>query len=394
MYFRQKKRLIALFTLTVIFLVLFLTPAGAAETKFELEAEAAILIDALAGNILYEKNIHEPLPPASITKIMTLLLALEAIEEGKVSLGEEVVVSERAASMGGSQIFLSPGDVVTMEELLIGIAVGSGNDASVAVAEHIAGSLEGFVDMMNERASQLGMDHTVFQNACGLHIEGHVTTAYDIALMSRELLKYPEIHEWFTIWLDEDFLKGRISVEEGIYLSNTNRMVRYYPGCDGLKTGYTSQAGHCIAATARRDDTRFIAVILNAPDSKTRFNEAGELLDYAFANFETVLLAEKGQVIEEVQVEKGKESTVELILPEELGILVEKAEVPDFEKEVVITHSLTAPLTVGEKLGELIISREGQEVLKKNLVAEKSIDRASLLDIFHRILSEWVKFGR
>ena len=394
MYFRQKKRLIALFILTVIFLVLFLTPAGAAETKFELEAEAAILIDALAGNILYEKNIHEPLPPASITKIMTLLLALEAIEEGKVSLGEEVVVSERAASMGGSQIFLSPGDVVTMEELLIGIAVGSGNDASVAVAEHIAGSLEGFVDMMNERASQLGMDHTVFQNACGLHIEGHVTTAYDIALMSRELLKYPEIHEWFTIWLDEDFLEGRISVEEGIYLSNTNRMVRYYPGCDGLKTGYTSQAGHCIAATARRDDTRFIAVILNAPDSKTRFNEAGELLDYAFANFETVLLAEKGQVIEEVQVEKGKESTVELILPEELGILVEKAEAPDFEKEVVITHSLTAPLTVGEKLGELIISREGQEVLKKNLVAEKSIDRASLLDIFHRILSEWVKFGR
>ncbi len=394
MYFRQKKRLIALFTLTVIFLVLFLTPAGAAETKFELEAEAAILIDALAGNILYEKNIHEPLPPASITKIMTLLLALEAIEEGKVSLGEEVVVSERAASMGGSQIFLSPGDVVTMEELLIGIAVGSGNDASVAVAEHIAGSLEGFVDMMNERASQLGMDHTVFQNACGLHIEGHVTTAYDIALMSRELLKYPEIHEWFTIWLDEDFLKGRISVEEGIYLSNTNRMVRYYPGCDGLKTGYTSQAGHCIAATARRDDTRFIAVILNAPDSKTRFNEAGELLDYAFANFETVLLAEKGQVIEEVQVEKGKESTVDLILPEELGILVEKGEAPDFEEEVVITHSLTAPLTVGEKLGELIISREGQEVLKKNLVAEKSIDRASLLDIFHRILSEWLKFGR
>lgn len=394
MYFRQKKRLITLFILTVIFLVLFLTPAGAAETKFELEAEAAILIDALAGNILYEKNIHEPLPPASITKIMTLLLALEAIEEGKVSLGEEVVVSERAASMGGSQIFLSPGDVVTMEELLIGIAVGSGNDASVAVAEHIAGSLEGFVDMMNERASQLVMDHTVFQNACGLHIEGHVTTAYDIALMSRELLKYPEIHEWFTIWLDEDFLEGRISVEEGIYLSNTNRMVRYYPGCDGLKTGYTSQAGHCIAATAKRDDTRFIAVILNAPDSKTRFNEAGELLDYAFANFETVLLAEKGQVIEEVQVEKGKESTVELILPEELGILVEKAEAPDFEKEVVITHSLTAPLTVGEKLGELIISREGQEVLKKNLVAEKSIDRASLLDIFHRILSEWVKFGR
>ena len=394
MYFRQKKRLIALFILTVIFLVLFLTPAGAAETKFELEAEAAILIDALAGNILYEKNIHEPLPPASITKIMTLLLALEAIEEGKVRLGEEVVVSERAASMGGSQIFLSPGDVVTMEELLIGIAVGSGNDASVAVAEHIAGSLEGFVDMMNERASQLVMDHTVFQNACGLHIEGHVTTAYDIALMSRELLKYPEIHEWFTIWLDEDFLEGRISVEEGIYLSNTNRMVRYYPGCDGLKTGYTSQAGHCIAATAKRDDTRFIAVILNAPDSKTRFNEAGELLDYAFANFETVLLAEKGQVIEEVQVEKGKESTVELILPEELGILVEKAEAPDFEKEVVITHSLTAPLTVGEKLGELIISREGQEVLKKNLVAEKSIDRASLLDIFHRILSEWVKFGR
>ncbi len=380
--------------LTIVMLLILAGSAYTAEPEFELQAESALLVDATTGEVLFEKNINDSLYPASITKIMTLLLAFEAIEEGKVSLEDEVVVSELAASMGGSQIFLHQGDKVSLEDLLVGIAVGSGNDASVAVAEHIAGSLEGFVQMMNERASQLGMEDTNFENACGLHVDGHVTSAKDIAIMSRELLKFPRVNEWFSIWMDEEFLKGKISVEEGIYLSNTNRLVRYYSGCDGLKTGFTSEAGHCIAATAKRDDSRFISVILKAPDSDTRFEEARELLDYAFANYKTMPIAEKGEVVEEVVVEKGEETTLKLILAEELGVLVEKADDPEFQKDINITRSLSAPLTRGEKIGELIVTMEGKEVAKGDLLAEKDIERATVFDIFYRTIEKWVRFGR
>ncbi|UNC92524.1 D-alanyl-D-alanine carboxypeptidase family protein [Candidatus Contubernalis alkaliaceticus] len=379
--------------LIMLLLVGFIGRVSSQEADFDFKAESALLVDATTGEVIFEKNMHEIVYPASITKIMTLLLCMEALESGKISMEDEVVISDRAAAMGGSQIFLSPGNVVTVEDLLIGISVGSGNDASVAIAEHLAGSLEGFVDMMNQRASQLGMNNTWFENACGLHVEGHHSTAYDIMLMSRALLEYPQVHEWFTIWMDEEFLKGKIS-EEGVFLSNTNRMVRYYSGCDGLKTGYTSPAGHCVSATAQRDNTRFISIIMNAPDSKTRFAEAQTLLDYAFANYKTVHIAEKNDVMAKVQLEKGTDTHVNLVLAEKVGILLKKTDEQDFKTEIKITHSLEAPIEIGEKLGKLVVLGNGKEAVKEDLLAEKEVPRASIFQIYKRILSKWVQFGR
>lgn len=379
--------------LIITLLVVLTGQVSAQEADFDLKAKSALLADATTGKILFEKDMHDTVYPASITKIMTLLLSMENLEKGKITMEDEVVISDRAASMGGSQIFLSPGNVVTVEDLLIGIAVGSGNDASVAIAEHIAGSLEGFVDIMNQRAAELGMENTQFQNACGLHAEGHYTTAYDVLLMSRALMNYPQVHEWFTIWMDEEFLKGKIS-EEGVFLSNTNRMVRYYSGCDGLKTGYTSPAGHCITATAKRDNTRFISIIMNGPDSNTRFAEAQQLLDYAFANYKTVHIAERDEVMGKVQVEKGTETAVNLVLAEHVGILLKKSDDEDFTKEIKITHSLVAPIEKGEKLGELIVTGNGEEALREDLLADKEVARASFFQLFQRIVSKWVQFGR
>ncbi|MDO9573776.1 MAG: D-alanyl-D-alanine carboxypeptidase family protein [Candidatus Contubernalis sp.] len=379
--------------LIMLLLAGFIGQVSAQEADFDLKAESALLVDATTGEIIFEKNMHETVYPASITKIMTLLLSMEVLESGKISMEDEVVISDRAASMGGSQIFLSAGNIVTVEDLLVGISVGSGNDASVAIAEHIAGSLEGFVEMMNQRADELGMKNTWFENACGLHVEGHYSTAYDIMLMSRALLEYPQVHEWFTIWMDEEFLKGKIS-EEGVFLSNTNRMVRYYSGCDGLKTGYTSPAGHCVSATAERDDARFISIIMNAPDSNTRFAEAQTLLDYAFANFKTVHIAQKGEAMAKVQLEKGTETHVNLLLSDKVGILLKRTDDQDFKTEIKITHSLEAPIEKGEKLGEFVVLGNGKEAAREDLLAEKEVPRASIFQIFKRITSKWVQFGR
>lgn len=360
----------------------------------DFQAEAVILAHADTGKILYEKDPHEPLYPASITKVMTLLLALEALEGEKVNLGDQVVISERAGSMGGSQIFLKAGDQVTFQDLLVGIAVGSGNDASVAVAEHLSGSLEGFVEKMNSRARELGMSNTSFVNACGLHVEGHITTAYDIVLMSRQLLEHPIVYQWFTIWMDEEFLKGKISVEEGIYLSNTNRMVRYYAGCDGIKTGYTSEAGHCIAATAQRDGTRFIAVVLKAPDSNTRFAEASRLLDQGFAHYKTALAAREGEIVGEVVVQKGRDQTSRLVSAGNIGLLLQKGDEPGWEREIQLTRPLVAPLEQGEKLGELVIKEKGVEIARGDLLAGSTVPRATPGVIFSRIIDIWLQFGR
>lgn len=379
--------------LIMLLLAGFIGQVSAQEADFDLKAESALLVDATTGEIIFEKNMHDTVYPASITKIMTLLLSMEALESGKISMEDEVVISDRAASMGGSQIFLSAGNIVTVEDLLVGISVGSGNDASVAIAEYIAGSLEGFVEMMNQRADELGMKNTWFENACGLHVEGHYSTAYDVMLMSRALLEYPQVHEWFTIWMDEEFLKGKIS-EEGVFLSNTNRMVRYYSGCDGLKTGYTSPAGHCVSATAERDDARFISIIMNAPDSNTRFAEAQTLLDYAFANFKTVHIAQKGEAMAKVQLEKGTETHVNLVLSDKVGILLKRTDDQDFKTEIKITHSLEAPIEKGEKLGEFVVLGNGKEAAREDLLAEKEVPRASIFQIFKRITSKWVQFGR
>jgi serine-type D-Ala-D-Ala carboxypeptidase (penicillin-binding protein 5/6) len=369
------------------------TAEEAKEVPFELQAEAALLLDVGSGTLLAAKNIHEQIYPASVTKIMTMLLALEAVEAGRVSLDDQVVISESAASLGGSQIFLSPGDVVSLGNLLIGVGVGSGNDASVAVAEHCSGSLETFVEKMNDRAQALGMERTRFMNPHGLHEEGHYTTAFDVSIMSRELLKYPQIHEWLTIWMDENFLEGQIRSGR-VFLSNSNKMVRYYQGADGLKTGYTREAQHCIAATARRGDTRYLAVIMKAPDSDTRFNEARKLLDYGFANYESVPVVVKGEEMAIIRVDKGKEALVGLAVADSLSLLKEKGAKPEIRKEIEVREKVSAPLAAGEPLGTLKVYQDGELAGTVDLVTAAEVPRAGFRGLLVRALAAWLKFGR
>ena len=308
----------------------FTNIAGAQE--FALQAKAALLMENSTGEIIFAQNEHEKVFPASVTKIMTILLALEALERGDIALQDQVPITEKAAQFGGSTIFLSAEDVVDVESLLIGISVGSGNDAAVAIAEYLAGSVESFVEQMNRRAAELGMKNTHFVNPTGLHDENHYTTAYDTALMARELLTYPLFFQWSTIWMDENFLEGKIKSGK-VYLSNTNRLVRYYQGCDGVKTGYTNESLHSIVATAKRNETRFLAIVFNAPTSDIRYLEARQLLDYGFANFTSVQLAGKNEKIKTLPVDKGNLQEVDIITAESVSLLVNKGEESGYSTE-------------------------------------------------------------
>ncbi|EEG78294.1 D-alanyl-D-alanine carboxypeptidase family protein [Dethiobacter alkaliphilus] len=382
--------------LLLLLVLLLMVGAGtaAAAPEFEFSSKAQLLMDVGSGEVLYENNIHEQLYPASVTKIMTMLLAMEALEEGKVKPDDLVPVSEAAAAHGGSQIFLSPGDRITFEDLMIGIGVGSANDGSWAMAEFLAGSADAFVTQMNEKARELGMNNTNFMNPHGLHDENHYTTAYDIALMSRELLRYPKIHEWITIWMDEEFLKGKIQKEEGVYLSNANRIVRYYDGGDGLKTGFTSEAGNCVSATAKRGDTRFMAVILGAPGRPALFDEAKTLLDYGFANYKSVPIAQKGEVFGTVMVDKGVIPEVDIVAGDDLSLLLEKAQQDEVDLEVSLPTRLPAPVPEGKAVGSLIVKTpEGNEVGRLPLVPAEEVSRANIFTFFGRFMHKWVNFG-
>jgi len=378
----------------VVFLILITLPASTVfGQEFELQSEAALLMEPVTGEVLYSHNGEEKLYPASITKVMTMLLAMEALEEGKVSLDDIVTVSPYAASMGGSQIFLSPGDQVRFEDLLIGVAVGSGNDAAVAVAEHIAGSEEEFAKQMNLRAKALGMRNTNFTNSHGLHDQNHYTTAVDIAKMSRALLNYPQIHEWLTIWMDEHFLEGEIAAGE-VYLSNTNRLIRYYQGADGLKTGYTPEAGYCLVATAKRGDTRFLSVVLKAPSGDVRYQESRQLLDYAFAHYMTVPLAAKGEKLGSTSVERGAATSVEIAVAEPLALLVKKGEDTEYDRQLCLEQPLVAPIACGQVVGELAALKEGNEVKRVPVISTQAVAKAGFTDYFHRLFCDWVRFGR
>lgn len=362
---------------------------------FDFQSAAALLMDAGSGQVLYEYNAHERLYPASVTKIMTMILAMEALESGKVKLDDMVQVSHRAASMGGSQIFLSPGDAITFEEMMIGIGVGSANDGAVALAEHLAGSVEAFVDMMNEKAAQLGMENTHFANPHGLHDENHYTTAYDIALMSRELLRHPKIHDWLTIWMDEEFLKGKIRKSDGVYLSNSNSLIRTYSGCDGLKTGFTREAGNCVSATAKRGDTRLIAVIMKAPGRPVLFEEASKLLDWGFANFTGVPVVKKGEVLGRAKVEKGLLEAVDLVAAEDLSLIVRKGADQETEQVLDIPGRLPAPLSAGQAAGTLkVLSKDGEVLGQVAVVAVQDVPRAGFFTFLRRIIHQWARFGR
>lgn len=368
------------------------TPAmNAAEQAPNLapHARSAILMEVDSGTILYEKNPHEKLPPASITKIMTLLLIMEAIERGELKLTDTIRTSDRAASMGGSQIFLQPGEEMTAEDMIKGIAIASGNDASVAMAEHLAGTEEAFVARMNERARQLGMKNTHFVNSNGLPSPDHYTTAYDIAIMSRELLRHELITKYTGIY--QDYLRKDTS--NPFWLVNTNRLVRFYEGTDGLKTGYTAEAKYCLSATAKRNNMRVIAVVLGEPDTKTRNSEVTSMFNYAFNQYQVFPLYKKGDVVSTLTVDKGKAETVNVVTSRPVSLLTRKGETPDtYTRELVVTPVKRAPLQKQEVVGHIFIKKDGKEVTRIDLYPEKNVEKASVWDILKRTSKKMITY--
>lgn len=359
---------------------------------FELKAKASILMEADTGSILMENNSHEKLPIASVTKIMSMLLFMESINSGKISMDDMVTATEHACSMGGTQVWLDIGEQFTVRELLYAVAVGSANDATVAVAEHIAGSEEAFVHMMNEKAAELGMHDTNFLDSSGLTDENHYSSAYDIALMSRELItKHPEITEFTKQWI-KIFREGRKDKE--VMLSNTNKLVRFYEGTVGLKTGHTNKAGFCLSAVAQRGNLMLISVVLAEPDSNTRFAETRKLMDYGFANYETTLVNKKGENVQEVEIRKGLTTRVGAVYGDDVKLLVKKGEKGEIERRIELESGLSAPVKAGQRVGEAIYTIGEKEIGRAELVAENAVEKATFLKLFIRMMGEWFGLGR
>jgi D-alanyl-D-alanine carboxypeptidase (penicillin-binding protein 5/6) len=347
-------------------------------------AKSAVLLDADSGTIIFEKNGHDRLPPASITKVMTMLLIMEAIERGDLKWTDMVTVSENAASKGGSQIFLEPGEQMSVRDMLKGIAVGSANDASVAMAEKLAGTEQRFAQMMNARAKELGMNDTKFQNSNGLPVADHYSSAHDIAIMSRELLKHPEITKFTGIY--QDYL--RKDSKKPFWLVNTNKLVRFYQGLDGLKTGFTDEARFCLTATAKRDDLRIIAVVMGEPDAKTRNAEVTQMLDYSFAQFTNRVFYKKGQIIANLRVDKGEPETITLRAHHPISILMKKGENPSSIRKVVKWKHLQVPIKQGQVLGTMEFHKDGRKISQLELVSSQDIGRASLWSSIKRVLED------
>ncbi len=342
--------------------------------NLKLESGAAILIDQSTGQVLYEYNCHEQLRPASVTKVMTILLIMEALDSGQITLDTKIPCSENAAAMGGSQIWLDVREELTVNEMLKAICVVSANDCTVAMAEYLAGSQEGFVDKMNAKAQELGMKDTTFKNCHGIDEDGHVTSAYDISLMSRELLtKHPTITNYTTIWMD--------SLRDGKSgLVNTNKLIRNYSGATGLKTGSTSLALYNLSASATRDGLSLIAVIMKAPTSKVRFSEAQKLLDYGFSNYSYKELAKKGEAVQSVFVEKGIETTVQAVYEKDAGKLIKKGQGNKIEQSVEMNDNIMAPIYQGDVIGKVIFSESGNTIETVNLVADKDIAKIRTME--------------
>ncbi|MDF2946940.1 MAG: Serine-type D-Ala-D-Ala carboxypeptidase [Bacillales bacterium] len=373
-------------TLLAILLVFtIINPVSAANSSVKLaeEAKSAVLIEQDSGKILYSKNENVKLPPASMTKIMTLLLIMEKIEDGSIKLNEKVRASEYAASMGGSQIFLEPGEEMTVDELLRGIAVASGNDASVVMAERIAGTEDEFVKLMNKKAKELGLKNTTFKNTTGLPADGHVSTSYDMAIMARELLKYEQVTKYTGLY--EDYL--RQNTDNKFWLVNTNKLVKFYPGCDGLKTGFTTEARYCLTATAKRNDMRVVGVIMGAPTSKVRNAQMTKMLDYAFAQYSVKPIYKKNQVLQKVKISKGSRQTVDVLVPSKVSIVLKKGEkIGKLESVIKVQETVKAPVKKGQELGTLEIRSKTKVYVKTKIVAAEDINEASYFDLFKRTL--------
>lgn len=347
--------------------------------EIETEAESAILMDAASGQIFYEKEAHKELPPASVTKIMTLLVAADAVASGKVQLTDKVIASENASKLGGSQIYLEPGETFSLEEMLIAIAVGSANDGCVAVAEHICGTHEAFVEEMNNKAQALGLKNTHFVNAYGLPAEGHYTSAYDLAIISKEALNYPLIRRLTSI-KEYDLRDGKFK------LWNTNKLLWWYPGTDGFKTGWTNEAKYCLASTVERNGLRLICVVMGVPQVRGHFAESMKIYNYGFAKYEYKQFAPVAEKLGVVKVNKGMENEVAAITEKTLGATVEKGKDKNIWVETKLSPTINAPVQKGQKLGEVHLYRNDQLLASVNLIAQNSIAKAGMLEQITRTL--------
>ena len=369
--------------LLALALVVVCLPRTVNAAPAEVAAKSALLMDAATGTILYEQNAHEKLAPASVTKVMTMLLIMEAIDEGRIGWDDMVTASEAAAAKGGSQIYLKVGETMTVTDMVKSIAVSSANDCACAMAEHIAGSEAAFVDRMNARAAELGMNDTHFVNCTGLDDEAnaaeHLTSAYDIAVMSRELLmNHPDIKKFTTIWMD--------TVRNGSFgLSNTNKLVRFYSGATGLKTGFTSNAGYCLSASAQRDGMELIAVVMGSKTSQERFTACKQLLDYGFANYALVIPETQGG---EVAVKLGTSTAVKAVPAENSQLLIDKSQRSTVTTHIALEETVTAPVSKGQRLGTLTV-KAGEQVLSQiPLVAAEPVQRLEWGEMFVKVLKQ------
>lgn len=378
----MKKRLIS-----IILIIILSLNFSIVYGEIDISGRSYLLMDFNSGEIILAKNEHEKLPPASITKVMTLLIAMEYIDSGAINLDDKVIISESASKAIGTSVYLDAGEVQTVESLLKAICIRSANDASIALAVYIAGSEEAFVKLMNDRAIQLGMENTNFNNSSGLPTENHFSSAYDIGIMSRELMKHEDIIPYLTTYMEDMQVgKSKTSIQSMV---NTNRLIRDYEGANGIKTGSTSEARYCLSASAKRGDLQLIAVVMGAETSALRFSEAMKLLDYGFSNYESVTIGKKGDILANIPVEKGKEDFIPLMLERDSHLLLAKGNKGNIEKEMVYPEYIKAPIEQGEKIGEFIVKLDGQEVDRINLIAKSQIDKGSFAKMLKNV---WENF--
>lgn len=356
-----------------------------ANDEVDISSKSAVLVDFASGSILYEKNSSDHLPIASMVKMMTILLTLEEFEKGNLNENTMISTSENASGMGGSQVFIDPYVEYSASDMLKSVIVASGNDASVALAEHISGSEKTFVQKMNERAKQLGMNDTNYVNCTGLPAPEQYSCAKDCAIVLKEVCKYDLYHKYSTIWMDELIHPSGRKTE----LVNTNRLVRYYEGCEGGKTGSTNEAGCCLSASAKRGDMRLISVIIGANNSQTRFNECSKLFNYGFANFENKNILDSSTIISSLPVDKGKIENIEVFAQNNYSVVTKKGIQTDYSVEFEIPNKVSAPVKAGEIVGKAIISKDGQIIDEINLIVKVDVEKLSLVDCIDKIISKW-----
>ncbi len=385
---KLSKKLICFLTIIAVASFGIIIPVYAAD-DMNLNCKSAVLMDYGTGKIIYEQNPHEKLAPASVTKVMTMLLTIEALDSGKIAYEDKVTISAQASSKNnkGTMLLLEAGEVRTVKELLYGIAVESANDACIAMAEHISGSEEEFVKLMNKRAKELGGTDTNFVNPNGLPAEGHVTSAHDLALISKELIKHENIFEFISKYMVTIYVGKNNDVKRE--LVNKNKMIRFYKDVDGIKTGWTEDAGYCISVTAKRNSLRLISVVMGAPKVEIRNKEARKLIDYGFANYSSFMIAKKGDKVQEVKISKGNSLKVNAITDSDISVLLNKGEEKNIKKTPELPEVLNAPIKKGDKIGELVISMNNAEVGRYNLVCDTEVTKSSFMNNLRNSFIYW-----